>query len=130
MINLDTKTGTHKIDTGNARPICESLRRFSPWQIDEIIRQIQEMVGMKVATQCESEWSSNIVLVRKKTKDIRLCLDWRKLNDVTKKIVYPVPNIQSLLDGYCGSKYYTSLDLASRYWQIDLEESSKDKTVF
>lgn len=93
-------TGVHKIDTGEARPISETLRRFSPWQIEEINRQITEMLEMNVISACESEWSSSIVLIRKKTSDIRLCLDWRKLNDVTKKFVYPVPDIQSLLDGF------------------------------
>ena len=62
-----------------------------------------------------SPWASPVVVIDKKTGDLRFCVDYRKLNNVTVKNAYPVPNIDDLLDELSGSCHYSSLDLQSGY---------------
>ncbi|KZS06381.1 Uncharacterized protein APZ42_030182 [Daphnia magna] len=71
-----------------------------------------------------------VVLVEKKYKSLRFCVDYRKLNSVTIKDSFPLPRIDTTLDQLHGKKFFTTLDLASGYWQIELEESAKEKTAF
>ena len=77
-----------------------------------------------------SPWSSLIVMVRKKDGAWRFCIDFRKLNDVTHKDAYPLPRIDETLESLSGSTLFTTLDLASGYWQVELEEADKEKTAF
>ena len=77
-----------------------------------------------------SPWSSPIVMVRKKDGAWRFCIDFRKLNDVTHKDAYPLPRIDETLESLSGSTLFTTLDLASGYWQVELEEADKEKTAF
>ena len=74
--------------------------------------------------------SSPIVLVAKKDGSTRFCVDYRRLNAVTKMNVYPLPCIDDSLDLLAGNKYFRTLDLASGYWQVRLEESDREKTAF
>lgn len=69
-------------------------------------------------------------LVKKKSGETRLCIDFRKLNSVTKKNVFPLPNLEDCLDALNGNKYFSTLDLASGYWQIEMAEKSKELTAF
>ena len=63
-------------------------------------------------------------------KERRFCVDYRRLNNVTRKDVYPLPRIDDILDTLGGAKYFTSLDLASGYWQVSLDPQSSHKTAF
>ena len=78
----------------------------------------------------KSEWSSPCLLVPKKDGTKRFCVDYRKLNAVTHTEQWPIPRIQDILDRLAGSKWFTAWDLTSGYWQIMMDESSKDKTAF
>ena len=60
-------------------------------------------------------------MVRKKDRDLRICIDYRKLNDITKMDPYPIPLIHEMLDRLGGAKYFSVIDLASGYWQIDMD---------
>jgi hypothetical protein len=75
-------------------------------------------------------WSSPVVLVRKKNGDLRFCVDYRKLNDVTRKDCFPLPRIDDTLDMLAGVKWFSTLDLKSGYWQVDLHPDDKEKTAF
>lgn len=70
------------------------------------------------------------MLALKKDGTLRFCIDYRKLNSVTKIDSYPIPNAEYLLHALQGKRYFTSLDLASGYWQIRLAEEAKEKTAF
>ena len=88
------------------------------------------MLDVNVVEPCDSPWSSPVVLVRKKDGKIRFCVDYRQVNAVTRKDSYPLPNIQDTYDGLAGAVLFSSLDLASGYWQVEVKESDRPKTAF
>ena len=71
-----------------------------------------------------------MVIVPKKNGKKRLCIDYRKLNAVTEKDDYPLPDINEILSVFEGAQWFTSLDLASGYWQVAIKEKNKKKTAF
>lgn len=77
-----------------------------------------------------SPFSSNVVLVRKKDGTIRFCIDYKKLNQSTKKDAYAIPHIDDSLHLLAGAKYFSTLDLKAGFWQIELKEEDKPKTAF
>ena len=77
-----------------------------------------------------SPWASNVVLVRKPSGELRFCVDYRQLNNLTVKDSYPLPRIDSCLDSLGGAKYFSTLDLRSGYWQIEADKETSEKTAF
>jgi len=69
-------------------------------------------------------------MVRKKTGDWRFCIDFRRLNAETVQDSYPLPRIEDLLTELQGAKWFSAVDASAGYWQIELEESAKQKTAF
>jgi hypothetical protein len=78
----------------------------------------------------KSEWASPVILVPKKNGKLRFCVDYRQLNKVTKKDNYPLPRINEILDSLGNAQWFSSLDLASGYWQVEMREEDKPKTAF
>ena len=120
----------HCIDTGNQRPIKQVLRRHPVHHNEEIDRQIDEMLKQDVIERSNSPWSSNVVIVKKKDHTLRMCIDYRRLNDVTVKDSYPLPRIADCLDALSTGKYFSAFDLRSGYFQVAMDEADKDKTSF
>ena len=77
-----------------------------------------------------SPWSFPIALVTKKDGSVWFCVDYRKLNEVTRKDAYSLPRIDDTLDTLSGARYFCTMDLASGYWQIEMDEKDKEKTAF
>jgi hypothetical protein len=125
-----TSVITHSIDTGNAKPIKQRPYRTSPDQQEFIKNEIGEMLKKGIISPTSSPWASPVVVVPKKNGKKRFCIDFRKLNEVTEKDVYPLPVIDDLLDSFQGSKWFTCLDLASGYWQVAMNDEDKKKTAF
>ena len=92
--------------------------------------EITKMLEQGIVKPSKSSWSSFIVLVKKKDGSWRFCVDYRKLNSVTHRDAYPLPRIDATLDSLAGSTYFTTLDLASGYWQVKIEDQDKEKTAF
>ena len=88
------------------------------------------MLDQGVIEPSDSPWASPVVLVRKKDGSLRYCIDYRRLNSVTIKDSYPLPRIDESLDSLSNTKYFSTLDLASGYWQIGLDEDAKRKSAF
>lgn len=120
----------HSIDTGFAPPIKQRMRRtpLDFVQVEE--NHLQTMLEAGIIKQSNSEWASLPVLVRKKDGKVRWCIDYRKLNSVTKKDVYPLPLIEECIDTLSGNEWFSKLDANSAYYQIKVKESDKDKTAF
>lgn len=91
---------------------------------------IQEMLDSNIIKESSSPYASPIIMVQKKTGDKRLCVDYRALNRKTKKDHYPMPRVEDQLDLLAGNTLFTSLDLASGYYQIPISEESRPKTAF
>ena len=95
----------------------------------EAQQAMEEMHNAGMIEPSLSPWASPVVLVRKKDGTTRFCVDYRKLNHVTKKDSYPLPRIDDTLEALAGAKWFSSLDLKSGYWQVELH-SDKEKTAF
>ena len=93
-------------------------------------RHLHSMLNSEVIQPSSSEWSSPPVLVRKKDGGVRWCIDYRALNNVTKKDVFPLPLIEECIDTLSGTEFFSTLDMASGYWQIKLDEADRHKTAF
>ena len=120
----------HEIHTGEADPIRQPVRRVPPHRRQEIQQLLKEMKEKDVIQQSSSPWASPIVLVRKKDGSTRFCVDYRKLNEVTRKDAYPLPRIDATLDALAGTKWFSTLDLLSGYWQVEVAEKDRPKTAF
>ena len=113
-----------EISTGEAEPKRQPARRMLHIVRQEVARQLREMQNNGVIQPSSSPWASPVVMVRKKDGTHRFCVDYRQLNAVTKADTYPLPRIDDLLDQLGECKYFTTLDLASGYWQIRVQEQS------
>ena len=88
------------------------------------------MMEQGIIRPSSSPWASPIVLVKKKNGKMRFCVDYRKVNKITKRDAYPLPRIDEILDSLGKAKWFTSLDLASGYWQVEMNETDREKTAF
>lgn len=120
----------HSIDTQGAHPIRQRLRRSSPEQRTEVERQVKELKERGLIQPSDSAWASPVVLVGKKDGSKRLCIDYRKLNELTVKDAYPLPRIDDSLDALGGAKYFSTLDLAAGYWQVEMSDDARAKSAF
>ena len=120
----------HKIHTGDTVPIRQSPRRLLLAKKQEMEKAVKSMESQGIIEQSNSPWCSPIVLVIKKDGSTRFCVDYHKLNSVTRKDCYPLPRIDDAIDSLTGSHWFSSLDLKSRYWQVQLAEDAKSKTAF
>ena len=135
FIGPDKKVGftdlvTHKIDTLDAAPRRSCWFRKSFQERDAIAEEVNKLLETHKIEPSKSPWASSVVLVRKKDGTLRFCIDYRGVNAVTKKDAYPLPRIDACLDALTGSRWFSTLDLASGYWQVAMEEGSREKTAF
>ena len=122
----------HKINTGNEEPVKHKLRRTPLGFEKEEKEYIQKMLDAGVIRPSVSEWASSPVLIRKKDKTVRYCLDYRDVNAKTKNVGcnWPLPSIDDCIDTLAGSQYFSTIDLAAGYWQIMVEEEDIPKTAW
>ncbi|KAM7287924.1 retrovirus-related Pol polyprotein from transposon 17.6 [Ixodes scapularis] len=126
-----TPMAKHRIITDDdALPVHQSPYRVSLKERKVIQDQVQEMLDDDIIQPSRSPWASPVVLVKKKDGTLRFCVDYRRLNAVTKKDVYPLPRIDDTLDRLRHSRYFSSMDLKSGYWQIEVDERDREKTAF
>ena len=120
----------HTIDTGQHPPIRLRSYRTSPANKEEIDKQVDEMLQTGIISPSVSPWSFPVVLVKKPDNSMRFCVDYRRLNSITRKDGHPIPRISEALDALGGAKIFSTLDLRSGYWQLQVAEDSKEKTAF
>lgn len=114
----------------DVKPFVEPVRRHPRTHTDEAQRQVGEMLEKGIIEESSSPWASEYVMVKKKTGEWRMCIDYRRLNTMTKKNSYPLPNTEECLETLAGKVYFSKLDFASGYWQMPMAENSKELTAF
>lgn len=107
-------------------PIRQSLRRIPVHWTDHIDQEIDDMLKEDVIEKSSSPWASGLILVRKKDGSFCFCVDYRRLNDATIKDGYPLPTIDETLDRLPDARLFSTLDLPSGYWQVEVDP----KTTF
>ena len=100
-------------------------RRLPFVQWEEAFKAVKQM-----HTASASPWASPVVLVKKKDGGTRFCVDYQKLNELTKKDSYPLPLVYTAFNAIAGSSWFSTLDLQSGYWQVEVEEKDCEKTAF
>ena len=125
-----TEAVVHEIDTGSTRPIRCNPRKLSPKKIKIQQELVDKMLEEGQIEHSVSAWSAHTVLVTKKDGTTRFCVDYRRLNARTKKDAFPLPRIDDLLNSFSGQAWFSTLDLASGYWQVRLSEEATPKTAF
>ena len=125
-----TDTIKMSIDTSDHPPIKLEPYR-TPFAKRKIVNKaIDDMLEANIICPSRSLWSFPIVVVDKKNGSKRFCTDFRKLNNITKQLSWPLPVIDDMLTSLGEAKYFTTLDLKNGYWQIPLDDQDKEKTAF
>ena len=120
----------HTIDTGDATPVKLGLRRTPVHYVKEENELLNNMLLAGVIQPSMSSWAAAPVLVRKKDGGVRWCIDYRALNQRTKKDVFPLPSMSECIDSLDKNVWFSKLDANSAYWQIPMHPDSKEKTAF
>ncbi|KAG1952160.1 paraneoplastic antigen Ma1 [Pimephales promelas] len=120
----------HCIRLSDSRPFRERSRRIAPADIDDVRRHLKDLLAAGIIKESRSPYASPIVIVRKKSGAIRMCIDYRTLNSRTLPDQYTTPRIDDALDCLAGSKWFSVLDLRSGYYQIAMADEDKEKTAF
>lgn len=123
-------TGKMTIKLRDNTPVAYRPRRLAYAERNQVKRIMGELLGDGIIRESHSEYASPIVLVKKKNGEVRMCVDYRDVNKKVVKERYPLPLIQDQINALCGAKYFTTLDMKSGFYQMEIEESSKHITAF
>ena len=128
---LGTAIGTeHFIDTNDNPHFKIAPHKVARYKLSAVQVEIKEMLDKGVIVPSKSPYSSPIVMVPKEDGTNRMCIDYRKLNEITTKDAYPLPRIVQTIDALQSEGYFSLLDLASGYWQVPVAEKDRHKTAF
>ena len=98
--------------------------------VEEIRNHLKEMLESGTIRPSQSAWCNTMVLVQKKDSGLHFCIDFHHLNAHMKKDSYPLPRIQEVLESLVDAAHFSSFDLKSGFWQIKMDEASKQYTTF
>ena len=111
-------------------PIAKRPYRMAASELAELKKQLEELQRIGFIRLSSSPWGAPVLFVKKKDGSMRLCVDYRALNEVTIKNKYTLPRIDDLFDQLKGAKYFSKIDLRSGYFQLKIRESDIPKTAF
>ncbi|GFY36025.1 retrovirus-related Pol polyprotein from transposon 297 [Trichonephila clavipes] len=120
----------HHINTGNSTPISVPPYRMSPVKKEILRKEIEDLLKKDIIVECESPYGASVVLIPKPNNQFRLCIDYRKLNEVTVPDTYPLPRMDDLLQEAKHTAYISTIDLKSGYHQVNVNPADRDKTAF
>lgn len=120
----------HDINLVDDVPVNLPYRRIPPNQYTEVKEHISKLLKKGIIKESCSSYASPVVVVRKTDGSIRLCVDFRKLNQKTRKDAFPLPRIDESFDALQGAKFFSTIDLASGYHQVAVKEHDQHKTAF
>ncbi|UYV68635.1 K02A2.6-like, partial [Cordylochernes scorpioides] len=129
-IDLGKVAIQHKIITKSEQPISLRPYRRPLKEYEEIAEQVKELLEHKLIRISDSPWAFPVVMVPKKDGNKRMCIDYRRLNEITLDDRQPLPHIQDMFDRLHGSRFFSTLDVAWGYWQIEMDPQSIQKTAF
>lgn len=129
IINMERKW-THSIDTGKHKPVKSRGRPHTPPEHLLIKQFVEDGLRDGVIEESSSPWSSPLLLVKKADGSNRVCVDYRKLNELTTKNAYPLPRINNTYQFLSGANFFSTIDLKSGFWQIQMDREDKGKTAF
>ena len=124
------REGKHEINTQGSKPIHCMPRRVPMHLEDKVEKLIDKLRQTKVIEEANSPWNFPIVVVPKKNGEIRLCVDYRKLNAITARPIFPIPASKELFDSLAGNVIFSSLDLSMGYHQLKMNKNDIEKTAF
>ena len=119
----------HTINTGDVTTCVKEYVQVVPKEKAEVERQLSELLDKGFIQPSRSAWVHLSFLVAKKSGELRMCVDYRALNQVTVKDKYPLPRIDDLLDRLRGARVFSSLDLRSGYHQVRIADEDVPKTA-
>ena len=127
-----TKAAKHKIvlKDPNTPPFKERFHQIPPSQLDEVHSHLKMMLDASVIRPSNSPWCNAVVLVRKKDGSFHFCIDFRKLNALTVNDSHLLPRICETLETLAGDTHYSTFDMNSGFWQVPMDEESKQYTAF
>jgi transposase InsO family protein len=120
----------HVIDTGDHPPVHVRPYRIPRAHADEAEKEITKMLEAQIIEPSVSPWCAPVLPIKKKDGGLRICIDYRKLNEITIKDAYPLPRIDDILDTLHGATVFSTLDALSGYWQIPVAARDQEKTAF
>ncbi|KAE9012706.1 hypothetical protein PR001_g15594 [Phytophthora rubi] len=119
------------IDVGDAKPIAQRVRKVAPQFREKLSDLIKGLLGARIIKMSTSPWASPIVVIIKKNGiDIRLCIDYRLVNSLTRLMIYPMPLINALLENLDKVLWYCSLDMASGFWVVTMTDRARAISAF
>ena len=124
-----TTATSHPIEA-EGPPLRAKPRRTTPVEDCIIWKHIDKMVKRKVIRKSNSPWAAPILLADKKNGNVRFCVDFRHLNEKTKKDSYPLPRMDEILAALGSSSYFSSIDLSEAFWSIPIREGDIEKAAF
>ncbi|TWW67306.1 Retrovirus-related Pol polyprotein from transposon opus [Takifugu flavidus] len=121
---------SHDIPLLDDVPVRQRHRRIPPSEYEVVKEHINQLLEAQIIRESSSPYGSPIVLVKKKDGSLRMCVDYRQLNNKTRKDAFPLPRIEESLDALTGARWFSTLDLASGYNQVPVTEADRPKTAF
>ena len=125
-----TDATKHVIELMKDEPFKERFCRIAPPLVDEVRQHIQEMLDGGAIRPSQLPWYNAVVLVRKKDRSLWFCINFRRLNTRTKKDTYPLPRMQETMESMVGAQHFSCMDLKSGFWQVQMDEESRQYTAF
>ncbi|KAE9163448.1 hypothetical protein PF002_g31860 [Phytophthora fragariae] len=119
------------IDVGEAKTIAQRVRKIAPQFREKVFDILKGLLSAKIIQMSRSPWASPIVeIIKKNGVDIRLCIDYRLVNGLTRLMIYPMPLINELLEGLDKVLWYCSLDMASGFWVVNMTDRARAISAF
>lgn len=125
-----TTAACHDVDVGEEKPVKQPPYRVSPRLFAIIQKELTYMLDHGLIRPAQSEWCSPVTIVPKPGGSFRFCIDYRKVNSLTKTDSYPLPRIEDCIDRVGNSEFISKFDLLKGYWQVPLTERAQEISCF
>ena len=121
----------HEIEIKKDATPKQDYHRLSLGLEERVNNEFKELLDKGIIRASDSPWNAPIVVVKKpNSNDLRICINYKKLNNVTIKPTYYIPDANQIFDSLHGAKYFSTLDLSSAYYQCGIKEEHKQYTAF